>query len=307
MLEKISKIFNLDRELEVIQRPAETDEDSPPAPLFLIHDGSGICTHYRRLRPLNRTVYALHDPKFLDPFSTWFDLGQMADHYANTIETVISGPLLVGGWSFGGVVAFEVARRLVARGHQVIGTVLIDSPAPWKHQPLSPAIIDAVLAGNGGKQPPPTETTRAVRYFMRLSFASCTRLLSQFRPRLSLRPGSGLAMHLHLHPHPLPLPSSVHTPRGRKLSMNSLPLGAFLLISRESWRHPTDPSFMEHMWLQDRTDVSESVTAWETVAGHSVPWMRIPGNHFEVFDPANIDAVTEAIRHAAGELETTFS
>lgn len=40
------------------------------------------------------------------------------------------GPYLLGGWSFGGLVAWETARRLEERGEEVALLVLIDSRPP---------------------------------------------------------------------------------------------------------------------------------------------------------------------------------
>lgn len=270
-------MLKLDNQIETIEMPADNNKTASQAPLFLIHDGSGICAHYHRLRPLSRPVYALHDPKFLDTFDTWSDIGHMAEHYAQVIKSVASGPFLVGGWSFGGVVAFEVTRRLSLKGQKVIGTVLIDAPPPLNHQPLSPAIIDSVIASQGSsRQPVGSEAAKAIRYFIRRSFSSCADLLGAFHP-------------------PLPLPASSTPP-------------AFLLRSREGWRHPSDPApLIENGWLQNRDNPREAVTGWETVTGRSIPWADIPGNHFEVFDVANIDAVSEAIRHATCELESTHS
>lgn len=270
--------------IEIIEKPREAFQNQPP--LFLIHDGSGICTHYHRLKAMNRAVYALHDPKFLDPIDAWASLAQMADHYADTIAAVSPGPLLMGGWSFGGVVAFEVARRLLTRGHHIVGTVLIDAPAPLKHQPLPPAIIDAVTSIQESSRSASTEATRAARYFVRRSFASCANLLGSFQtPKL-------------------PSTRSQYMPHGSEAPIPRV----FLLISQEGWRHPTDAAFMEHIWLQDRSDPRTSITGWETVTGcNSIPWVAIPGNHFQAFDPANIDAVTEAMRHAARELELTIT
>jgi thioesterase domain-containing protein len=268
-------MLKLNSQIETIETP---EAGSSSAPLFLIHDGSGICAHYHRLQSLNRPVYALHDPKFLDTFDTWSDLSQMAEHYAQVIESIASGPLLVGGWSFGGVVAYEVSRHLSLRGHTIVGTVLIDAPPPLNHQPLSPAIIDAVMTaqGSGYKQPAGSEAAKAIRYFVRRSFTSCANLLGAFHPQNTL-------------------PAASTSP-------------VVLLRSREGWHHPSNSTpLTEHHWLQNRDDPREAVAGWETITGRSIPWVDIPGNHFEVFDAANIEAVSEAVCCAVRELETTLS
>jgi thioesterase domain-containing protein len=55
---------------------------------------------------------------------------EMADRYLESVRRVRPvGPYLLGGWSFGGVLAFEMARRLTAQGHTVPLLALIDSRA----------------------------------------------------------------------------------------------------------------------------------------------------------------------------------
>ncbi|GHH42762.1 non-ribosomal peptide synthetase [Lentzea cavernae] len=48
-------------------------------------------------------------------------------HYADLVERHANGPLVLGGYSAGGNLAFEVARELESRGHDVGRVVLFDS------------------------------------------------------------------------------------------------------------------------------------------------------------------------------------
>lgn len=48
-------------------------------------------------------------------------------HYADLVERHADGPLVLGGYSAGGNLAFEVARELEGRGHAVDRIVLFDS------------------------------------------------------------------------------------------------------------------------------------------------------------------------------------
>ncbi|KAI1632524.1 putative polyketide synthase [Biscogniauxia mediterranea] len=272
-IDRITHVLNLNYQPEVIQSyptpRALTGEDSL-IPLYLIHDGSGICTHYRRLGPLNRPVYAIHNPKLLDNFDSWASLDEMADEYAKIIMSSTPGPYLVGGWSFGGVAAFEVARRLSAQGHVVVGTILIDSPPPVNHQPLSPHIIDIVTSQGKSAS---TETSRAIRHLTRRSFSACARLLGDFIPDPSER---GLI------------------PR------------VFLLRSRDGWRNPSDPETIEHLWLQDRSNPQTVVSGWEIVTGMEVSWQDIPGNHFQVFDETNSASVSDAILKVCDDMVAAY-
>jgi len=103
-------------------------------PFFCVHPGSGQVFPYRNLAQRldsEQPLYGLEDPG-LDRGEDGFDrLGDMAIHYVQAIQTVQSqGPYFLGGWSFGGIVAFEMAHLLKRRGHEVGLLVLIDSGAP---------------------------------------------------------------------------------------------------------------------------------------------------------------------------------
>ncbi len=56
---------------------------------------------------------------------------QMASHYIESIQTERpEGPYIIGGYSFGGVVAYEMCRQLTAQGKNVEKLILIDSFMP---------------------------------------------------------------------------------------------------------------------------------------------------------------------------------
>ncbi|KAI0108849.1 putative polyketide synthase [Nemania sp. FL0031] len=265
---RVAQILKLEQQPEVIQSELH---DASRAPLFLIHDGSGICTHYRRLGPLGRPVYALHDPKFIDPFASWAKIDDMVKEYCRIITSTTRGPYLLGGWSFGGVVAFEVARRLKKLGHAVIGAVLIDAPPPINHQPLSSRLIDAVVEQD---RQPSTETGKAIQALVRRSFTACASLLRGFSP----------------------------------YAIDELPApNLYFLRSREGWKYPNDCHAITDVWIQDRSNPRMSVEGWEQMSQSRVLWEDIPGDHFRVFDRANVDTVTNAIKRVSFELETSFS
>ncbi|QEH36902.1 Linear gramicidin synthase subunit D [Aquisphaera giovannonii] len=74
------------------------------------------------------------------PLST---IEEMADRYIRALrETQPSGPYLLGGYSLGGVVAFEMARRLRDSGEAVERLVMIDAGAPSGPPRLDAATLD---------------------------------------------------------------------------------------------------------------------------------------------------------------------
>ncbi|MCP4661638.1 MAG: hypothetical protein GY856_40065, partial [bacterium] len=79
-----------------------------------------------------------------DPEGRIWDLALMAAHYLDQLRAVQPrGPYQLAGWSFGGLVAYEMARQLVAAGEAVASLVLIDAGAPVAaEEPPDAAIYD---------------------------------------------------------------------------------------------------------------------------------------------------------------------
>jgi iterative type I PKS product template protein len=106
---------------------------------FLFPDGSGSATSYISIPNISPDVaiYGLNCPFMKTPtdFTCGID-GVSAIYLAEMKRRQPQGPYLIGGWSAGGVVAYEVAMQLVAQGEKVEKLVLIDSPCPVKLEPL---------------------------------------------------------------------------------------------------------------------------------------------------------------------------
>jgi thioesterase domain-containing protein len=81
----------------------------------------------RQLGP-DQPLYALQAPGLKAEQSPLGTIEELAACYIEAIRTVQpSGPYLLGGWSLGGVVAYEMAQRLQRAGEQVELLALIDS------------------------------------------------------------------------------------------------------------------------------------------------------------------------------------
>ncbi len=106
------------------------------APLFLVHAAGGTTDVYRALAERlgeERPVYGLER---LQDART---VTEKARRYAEAVAAAHpNGPLLMGGWSFGGFVAQETARQLAAAGRDVELVALIDSVRPLPRPGLSP-------------------------------------------------------------------------------------------------------------------------------------------------------------------------
>jgi thioesterase domain-containing protein len=103
-------------------------------PFFCVHAIGGAVFSYAELARCmgpERPFYGLQAPG-LDGGAAVGDVPGMAAAYIAAIQSVQpAGPYLLGGWSFGGVVAFEMARQLQAGGFEVGLLALLDSHAPF--------------------------------------------------------------------------------------------------------------------------------------------------------------------------------
>jgi iterative type I PKS product template protein len=115
--------------------------------LFLFPDGSGSATSYAGISKVDATnlaIFGLNCPFMKDPTSYTCGIEGVSKLY---LEEVLrrqpTGPYLLGGWSAGGVIAYEVTRQLddmnranPAGKYYVEQLVLIDSPCPVALEPL---------------------------------------------------------------------------------------------------------------------------------------------------------------------------
>ncbi|HET7504894.1 MAG TPA: amino acid adenylation domain-containing protein [Kofleriaceae bacterium] len=131
-----------ERALVVLRR------EGPRTPLFLIHPvgGSGLAylglaRHVAQVRP----IYALQSRGLETDEPPRTTIEDMAAAYVAEIQAVQPrGPYLLGGWSLGGTVAFEVAGQLYERG-ELARVLMIDTWAP-QGSAAAPAAEAVLLA-----------------------------------------------------------------------------------------------------------------------------------------------------------------
>jgi thioesterase domain-containing protein len=104
------------------------------SPLFLIHGaGGGILWGYANLAKYlapDQPMYGI-ESRGLRGMEEFSQVEQMAAHYIEELQRVQpEGPYYLGGYCFGGIVAYEMARQLRARDQAVAFLGLIDAAAP---------------------------------------------------------------------------------------------------------------------------------------------------------------------------------
>lgn len=124
------------------------------SPLFCIHPVGGNILEYNTLAAYldaDRPIYGLQSQGMDGKQPPLTSIEAMAAHYLDEIQTVQpQGPYWLLGFSFGGYVAYEMARQLLARGESVAILALLDTSAPVLPGNLRPSKWQSVRvhAGN---------------------------------------------------------------------------------------------------------------------------------------------------------------
>src|SRR6185369_4049726 len=103
-------------------------------PLFFVHPVGGNVFCYAELaRELGdeQPFYALQSFGLADGDEPLTAVSEMATRYLDALRQVQpEGPYKLGGWSFGGLVAYEMAQQLQRAGQEVGSLVMIDTHTP---------------------------------------------------------------------------------------------------------------------------------------------------------------------------------
>jgi amino acid adenylation domain-containing protein len=103
-------------------------------PLFCIHPiGGNLFDYYNLAKRLDRgrAIYGLQARGIDGKQQPFNRLEDMASYYIQAIQTLQpQGPYFLLGYSFGGIVAFEMARQLTDRGYQIAFLGLLDIRCP---------------------------------------------------------------------------------------------------------------------------------------------------------------------------------
>ncbi|WP_374226862.1 thioesterase domain-containing protein [Ktedonobacter sp. SOSP1-85] len=123
-------------------------------PFFCIHPAGGSAFVYRKLARYmgaERPFYSVQIHNIDEHEKEFNTLEGIAAHYVAAIqEHQPQGPYQLGGWSSGGLVAYEMAQQLRSQGHDVALLALIDTylPSPdeqvWRKEEAG--FSDAALA-----------------------------------------------------------------------------------------------------------------------------------------------------------------
>jgi thioesterase domain-containing protein/acyl carrier protein len=118
-------------------------------PLFLVHPAGGHVfpyVHLARYLGPDQPCYGLQAKGLEEGEEPHARIEDMATEYVKALRTVqANGPYHLGGWSMGGLIAFEMAQQLHAQGERVDILALLDTRMIPADEKLPEADLDATL------------------------------------------------------------------------------------------------------------------------------------------------------------------
>ncbi len=242
--------------------------------LFLLPDGAGSLFSYISLPalPSGIAVYGLDSPFLDSPKDYTLSFEEVASIFIEEIRALQpQGPYMLGGWSLGGILAYEASRQLIAQGETITNLIMIDSPCPGTLPPLpSPTlnllekagIFDGLSASSG----PITERTR-------LHFLASVRALEHYTVK-SIPPGSspGKVMVIWAQDGVL---------EGRE------DMGGEEWMAGASSGDANKDMEKAKQWLTGKR-TSFGPSGWDNLTGTQVQCHVVGGNHFSIMFPPKV-------------------
>ncbi|MDY7093781.1 MAG: amino acid adenylation domain-containing protein [Acidobacteriota bacterium] len=259
------------------------DAGEGESPLFLVHQVGGQAFTFRSLgRSLTRALTAV--PGGSPPLYAFRSLGlesgeepltsieAMAEHYLSLLrERQPAGPYRLGGASMGGMVAYELAQRLLADGEDVELLALFDTPCLDQMPPREDeaAALAAVFAGQTGSAPE-VEELRALEGFEARFEAAWNAARDQ------------LGEDARLDREALLRSARVLLANAAALyGYEPQPLDGSAVLLRAQERRPGDPPRPELAWIQ-------------LVRG-GLDFVVTPGHHLTMHEPPHVATVAQQL------------
>ncbi len=134
---------------EPAPRVIELEGIGEEPPFFMVNAFTGLVEVAKRLDSGHPILSLIGDDQ--RALSGNYDLYEEAyEHVRTILATRPHGPYMVGGWSAGGIMAYEIAQRLESLGHHVALLVLFDTSNPFfmreysKIETFRARIVDSV-------------------------------------------------------------------------------------------------------------------------------------------------------------------
>jgi thioesterase domain-containing protein len=272
-------------------------------PLFLIRTWTGEVANHRRLAQHlgpEQPIYSFAPPRGARPEDFPKDAQEWSEQMlARVLEVPHAGPYRIGGWSFGGVIALEVAERLVQSGRAVELLVMIDTrlPKQWpvrrrgskRRSALHKSVkrLDKFLELSSGRE--------RLAYLGRRVARRGEKLMSRvtkLRERLERRGESVPQLDA-------PEQGSHVTMTGHRMSQLQRAIWVAYLKYRASG---SSLRVVQLRTAESQEAAKEVNLGWGPWLSGDVESALLPGEHFTIFDEPHVAALAERLSDALARL-----
>jgi|SRR5579863_7667032 len=250
-------------------------------PLFCMHCATGHVLRYRALvshLDSDVPVYGLRAPE-IDELKGFPTVEELAELYAEDIRRIQpAGPYQVCGFSFGGLVAFEVARRLQILGETVSLLVLLDAINPAHYQDLS--FLQALRMRSTYLR------DRVSTYGRNVFFGKWKQLYADVSEFVWWR-AKELAWMLRKNSSTLP----------QKMGANPVQETVVMFATAgEAFKPKPYPGRIVLIRSEKRPRFSdETALGWDGVAEDGIEVCTVPGDHFSVLEEPDVAGMANAL------------
>jgi amino acid adenylation domain-containing protein len=272
-------------------------------PFFCVHPATGNIFGYIRLAHhlgIDRPFFGLQDPKLFGEGSVDAAIADIASSYIKAIREVQpEGPYLLGGWSFGGLAAFEMAQQLRKQGQQTALLVIIDASSPV-HQLRRFTSADAaqILSILAMEMAPGTATD--------------SRSLVENLRRLPARElqVKYVVDYVKEHNDSLVIPSYADKYLQRCLELFESRIKAGKQYMPQLYLGPITLLRADERILQIEGEAADATLGWQELSAEPVKVHVVPGNHATLVREPHVESLARQLTllmEAADHSSTSFS
>jgi amino acid adenylation domain-containing protein len=260
------------------------------SPLFFMHPLGGEVMCYRKLAMYlgsKRPFYALQ-PQGLDGKETPHTrVEDMASCYIRDIRNLQpQGPYFIGGFSFGGIIALEVAQQLQQQGEEVASLIMLDTCRPGYSQRLPlrkriPIHIEKFLRQPAYVKQKVKDMARWGKYHLKEKYKPYTKMAHNF---------AQLAMSLPEHDEHLEV-IQANAIALNNYSFNSYP-GKLTLLRTADAERDDDAVGIEY----------DPEFGWTDIFEGGLEIHHIPGSHLSLLEEPHISVVAERLKECLNQV-----
>ena len=254
-------------------------------PFFCVHAiGGNVLEYYELARQMEpeQPFYGLQSVGLDGQQTPFTSIAAMAAHYINEIgQLQPEGPYYLGGRSFGGVVAYEMAQQLRARGRHVALVALLDTdPIGW---------LKLFKRGTALKLQTRFLTLRIRRHLRNLQGLKLFGKLNYIREKIVYKKRKVETWRWQIE-------QKLKSERDPDLVDTLRDVEEFNYLAATNYKPCIYPDRVTFFYATEEVGSLENQFGWQTLATGGVEVVEIPGNHQNMIKSPNVELLAEQLK-----------